>query len=385
MGYPTPMTVGTADPPCRGSLRALLAAGLMVAAAAPAWAVDGPHEYRRLMHPKQFEQMSPEAQQIFAGRMLGPVRAEIVAGARQHSIPPRLLAACLLNELIDYSLVDLGQEFIPNAGSVGIAQINVTTAIRHGLVDLTEEEIRREEMRAAAQGGGSRDPVAHRRGAIERLTWLKLTQPAIAVEAAAREISWILDRANENLGHVWPRSLLRGPIDRRDPYATVRMEDPLEIDPKKVRINKERSLALLVCAAYNTDTILGTDFSLDNPFAPVKDRQAPFYNARNHGVNAYDLVAEMLATGGWFTDVDPVRPERLEPQGQRRLELRCSRPGAAASPECQQVRPSPIAPTPSPTRQQVVDCDEYARSARFGDPDGWRRFCEYLQQQQRIR
>jgi hypothetical protein len=348
--------------------RLLAASGLAFVLTAPAGAVDGLDEYRRFMDPERFEQMSPQARATYAARMLDPVRADIVASAERNRVPPRLLAACLLNELIDYSLVDGAQQYIPNTGSVGIAQINVLTAIRHRLVDLTVDEIRREELRLAGASQVQLDPAERRRYAVERLTWQKLNQPAIAVEAAAREVSLILDRANRNLDRVWARALLRGPIDRRDPYALARTEEPLETDPVKVRIDKERSLALLVCAAYNTETILEADFPLDSPFRPVMDRRAPFYNARNHGVNAYDLVAGMLATAGWFADVDPVRPARLEPEGQQRLERRCARPGAADAPECR--------------RAPAVDCDEYARNVPHGgDPSGfWRRFCEGMQQ-----
>ncbi len=91
-------------------------------------------------------------------------------------------------------------------------------------------------------------------------TWKKLNDPLIAVEAAAREIDWIIDRVNENLQHTWPSSLLTGPIDRRNPFGSFISRNPFETDPYERQVDAERAMTLLVCAAYNTDTIIWSDF-----------------------------------------------------------------------------------------------------------------------------
>ena len=127
-----------------------------------------------------------------------------------------------------------------------------------------------------------------RQFAMERIVWYRLNQPEHAIEAAAREASWVMDQMNRNLYRTWQRSLLRGPIDRADPYWNLITDQPYEKDPEKIRINRERALALLVIAAYNTDAIIFNDFFLDSPYYQPQ-KGVSFYNARTHGINGMDL------------------------------------------------------------------------------------------------
>jgi hypothetical protein len=66
-------------------------------------------------------------------------------------------------------------------------------------------------------------------------------------------------------------------------------------------------MALLVCAAYNSDAIVWVPFTMTSPFYKAEPGDV-FANARNHGVNAMDLFAGLLASKGWYLDAQPILP-----------------------------------------------------------------------------
>src|SRR5574341_1015377 len=75
---------------------------------------------------------------------LSPCRQELKESADRNNIPMELLNTIILNELSDINLLDIGQEWIGvGKGSVGIAQIQIDTAIFHKLVDVTEKDIQK--------------------------------------------------------------------------------------------------------------------------------------------------------------------------------------------------------------------------------------------------
>lgn len=269
----------------------------------------------QLMDVYTVERMQPAQRLQWVEQQLGPYKGLINSTAKKHRIPPRLLGAVIINELADYDIKDKGQETIFSTGSVGMAQINVHTAIKHKLVDVREEEIRayidqyyaprRIPVVVSPNTRGMWDILTDqekreaRQFAVERIVWYRLNQPEYAIEAAAREASWVMDQMNRNLHRTWQRSLLLGPIDRADPYRNLITDQPYEKDPEKIRINSERALALLVIAAYNTDAIIFNEFFLDSPYYQPQ-KGVPFYNARTHGINGMDLFAELFFRSQWL-------------------------------------------------------------------------------------
>ena len=66
---------------------------------------------------------------------LGAYENQLRESAKKHRVPEQLIAAVILNELADISTLDIIQENAAGGGgSVGIAQIQVDTAIKNDLV-----------------------------------------------------------------------------------------------------------------------------------------------------------------------------------------------------------------------------------------------------------
>lgn len=225
-------------------------------------------------------------------KRIGPYRNEIMAAAKKHNIPPRLLATVILNELVDYDMQDWAQESIPNTGSVGIAQINVNTAIKHNLVDYTQKEI--DGLTIPYYPDPKSKWFMDKK---QYLIWEKLNHPPTAIEGAAREISFIFDNLNKNLGKTWASNLMAGPLDKANPYANLK---PSENLPSQYQDNIEReyALAVLVIGAYNTDTIVTKKFKLEDPYK-IEKGNISFKNARNHAINS-ELLVSLLAKKKMF-------------------------------------------------------------------------------------
>lgn len=305
----------------------------------------------QLMDVYTVDNMQPTQRLQWVEQQLGPYKGLINSTAKKHRIPPRLLGTIIINELADYNTVDKGQETIFSTGSVGMAQINVLTAINHKLVDVREEELRDYIERnynpktvpyAFPPNVRKWDYLSEqekreaRQFAMQRIVWHRLNQPEYAIEAAAREASWVMDQMNRNLGRTWQKRLLRGPIDRADPYRNLITDQPYEKDPEKIRINRERALALLVIAAYNTDAIIFDDFFLDNPYYQPQ-KGVPFYNARTHGINGMDLFAELFVRSQWLPDYGTSRPPMDGPYEPKPEGPKCSDRAAAYHAECDRI------------------------------------------------
>lgn len=260
------------------------------------------------MDPDTLDSMPPAEFEAWARRSIGSYETTLLQVAQRHKLPPRLLATIILNELGDYGIADQGQEYFFSRGSVGIAQITIPTAIENKLVDLSEDEIRA-RMRQFAAGSDAlvnsldggfappnptswSDPEDFRQEAIDHLVWEKLNQPKIAIEAAARQIVWLISRANANLDKSWPTKFLKGPIDLGDPYANIITDRPWQRDPKLHLRDQERMMATLITGGYNSANLMWTDVDLSN--------LGYYPQARKHADNATNLIAEPLFELGWY-------------------------------------------------------------------------------------
>ena len=252
------------------------------------------------MDPQTLEEMSLDGFDAWVKTSIGNYESDLLAAARRHSIPPRLLATVILNELGNYDLVDQGQELVFSRGSVGIAQITIPTAIDNKLVDLSEDEIEKWKERFAERHGAGAlgnpaGPIPRTgllRQAIEHLVWEKLNEPTIAIEAAARQIRLLIKRINANLDKPWPRTYLTGAIDLSHPYANIVPGQAGLADPHALQREREMQMARLIVGGYNSPKLIRTSVDLSNP--------GYYARARRHADNAARLIAERLVRLGWY-------------------------------------------------------------------------------------
>ncbi|MGH7890292.1 MAG: hypothetical protein ACRENF_07045, partial [Thermodesulfobacteriota bacterium] len=225
---------------------------------------------------------------------LSPCRQQLKESSARNNIPTILLSTIILNELADINLLDLGQEWIGvDKGSVGIAQIQIDTAMFHKLVDVREEEIDRyQNSTEASQRFGGKKPSKNQ--ALKILTGQKLMQPEIAIEAAAREIKKILQNIKACSRGTWRNNFLTGEIElaNRDPneiYSFVR---------GATRREKNINLARMIAAPYNSSGIECVE-NPGNPFS--SDDSGPFANPRKRSDSAA-LIAGDLFDGNLFNN-----------------------------------------------------------------------------------
>ncbi|HEX3036300.1 MAG TPA: hypothetical protein VHT73_14475 [Thermodesulfobacteriota bacterium] len=223
---------------------------------------------------------------------LSPCKQQLKKSADRHNIPEELLATIILNELSDIDLYDKIQEWVGvGRGSVGIAQIQIDTAIFHKLVDVTGEEIERyQNSSEAAQSFGDGKPSKEE--ALKILVGKKLTQPEIAIEAAAREIRKILENIRNCSNSSWEKNFLTQEIK----LASLSPDQIYNSIRGETQREKSINLARMVAAPYNSTGIECVE-NPGNPFSP--NDGGPFPNPRRRGELAA-LIAEDLYDGNLF-------------------------------------------------------------------------------------
>jgi len=246
--------------------------------------------------------MSPETlrSQNFNERLnwyknkLSPCSQELKESADRNNIPTELLSTIILNELADINLLDLGQEWIGvGKGSVGIAQIQIDTAIFHKLVDVTVEDIQKyQNSNEAVQKFGGKKPS--RNETIRIITGKKLTEPGMAIEAAAREIRKILENIKACSSSSWTNNFLNGEIMLTNGNQSQIYDFIKGGYLKEKRIN----LARMVAAPYNSTGIECVE-NPGNPFSP--NDGGPFSNPRRRSELAA-FIAEDLFNGNIFNE-----------------------------------------------------------------------------------
>jgi hypothetical protein len=223
---------------------------------------------------------------------LRPCNKELKESADRNNIPVELLSTIILNELSDIDLLDLGQEWIGvGKGSVGIAQIQIETAIFHKLVDVSEEDIHEyQDSNEGARRFDGKKPT--RNEALSILVGKKLSEPGMAIEAAAREIRKILENIKACSSSPWTNNFLTGEIAlaKGDPYQIY---DFIKGDSQK---EKRVNLARMVAGPYNSSGIECVQ-NPGNPFSP--NDGGPFANPRKRSELAA-FIAEDLFKGNLF-------------------------------------------------------------------------------------
>jgi hypothetical protein len=254
------------------------------------------------MDPDTIASMSDKQVLDWSLHQIGQYLDLISAAAKRHRLPPRLLATCILNELSDYGLEDQLQEVFFSTGSVGMAQMQVLRAVEYHRVDVSAEDLDACESDTLA-----REPLGVSAGEAREycrryVTWERLNQPNYAVEAAARELDWILDTMNANLARPWQERFLSGPVDRDNPYAHVLPLPSAAGQGSNARdavaVAREQALAVGVCTAYNAPSIMKAQAVVDEDGREGLAKNA-FRSARRHGRRAARLAA-LLARGQVF-------------------------------------------------------------------------------------
>lgn len=205
----------------------------------------------------------PEARRRWYVQKLGKYHAQLQESAAANRIPTRLLATVILNELADIDPRDkLQQGLISNlsSGSVGMAQINIRTALDHGL--LKGFLVRRHANTAA------------------RL----LAVPQYSIEAAAREIRHLLDLMESKPSAPWPARFKFAPPkpEDRDPLRYYR-PGVITVKGNEDQAEREAFFARMVASAYNGG---------DN-FLNATDPQQTKPNSWIHGANAQTIARDL--------------------------------------------------------------------------------------------
>lgn len=206
---------------------------------------------------------------------LGTLQAQLAESAAAHHLPMQLLAVVVLNELADFNGLDVYQNKPSTyGGSVGIAQIQISTAQANGLVDLPSNASETGWARSGSTKPRFKSPAElAKKGRQMRISQL-LQVPQVAIEAAAREIESLIKRMAAHLTQPWQQAhyfTATGPQGDAI-YKHVGTGD---------QQSREGALAEVVCGAYNSpDIIAAPDTS-------------GFRNASVHGANANELAQDL--------------------------------------------------------------------------------------------
>lgn len=277
--------------------------------------------------PSEMEKMTYEQQVQWLEKQLGPHMDKVMDAARRNQVPPRLLVTVIANELTDYGVEDQVQEKVnySDKQTVGMAQTSVANVLKR---DQMKGLISEEEITANMEQSGS-----DRETAIKSITFQKLNDPPVAIEVCAREVSRLMDQLSADPNGTWAKHFLTGPIDRNDPYSSVKPwgwtgpNDPEKIakweEAKETKYNqsaqtmREQSLAMAVTAAYNSESVLTakTEFNKVFEMPPNPEERnflrkawdswmgnkvdVPYGDALRHGLNAASLWAALLSDRNW--------------------------------------------------------------------------------------
>jgi hypothetical protein len=231
-----------------------------------------------MMNPPALMAMAPDDRRRWYLERLGRYEPQLKESARAHGIPVRLLATVLLNELADINVGDISQDVLPvYDGSLGIAQIQIDTAVANGLFDplSTAELNAAKETLPAEIAGLSGHPLLSmamlRRMAIAR----RLRVPQHAIEGAAKHIRQLLDKLDANTDKPWATSF--GYVaGKGSVYDRVAGDSPAR---------REVAAATMVAGAYNSPDIIVAN-------EPMKYRNGPA-----NGFWAGQVAADLHAFG----------------------------------------------------------------------------------------
>lgn len=217
------------------------------------------------MNAADMAKLGVAGRQEWYAKSLAKFHAQICESGARHGVPPLLLAAILLNEMADISWKDVAQMgFNLNSGSLGIGQIQVTTAMATGVLPTKD------------------------RAEAARL----LRIPQWNIEATAAEVARIVKDMGAHTDKPWQRNFSYTGGDPRAIFSAVAHH----------KLSAHSAAVAMVAAAYNSPGIVRTTKGRLDELAPAasstwEQLKAVFPNAVNHGTNAHQIADEMVAAG----------------------------------------------------------------------------------------
>ncbi|MBI4650394.1 DUF4157 domain-containing protein [Candidatus Desantisbacteria bacterium] len=230
---------------------------------------------------------------------LGRYQNQIDESAVNNNVPPQLIATVILNELADINLIDVTQQALGMGGSIGIAQIQVDTALRDRLVHRTgdsealdrqaqdrwEDEILTSMDTHGRVRPRSRESI--RTDAERQMVENRLTIPQYAIEAVAREINILLNNMVIRRGNPWQRHF---GFNLTDISQLASPNDIYNYINGHNQLSKEYHLAEMITAAYNSPEIINAVRQ-----ESIQEGSSGFIysNARIHGNNSIQIAGDL--------------------------------------------------------------------------------------------
>ena len=221
---------------------------------------------------------------------LGPYQNQIEESANANQIPKQLLATVLIAELSDISVVDVNQ----TEGSIGMAQIQIQTAVDDNLIDFSEKELNKEKKELKKIYPDLNDNELTEKAKFElakEMLWI----PQYAIEAAAKEIAILINKMGKNTDKPWQKKFgfTASGVMGNEIYNYVSSD--LQIDDEQGNrvkgigdaADREANVANMVTAAYNSPGIItASQSSIDG-----------MSNATTHGGNAAGIAVTLYMWG----------------------------------------------------------------------------------------
>ena len=267
---------------------------------ARAQGIDLPHAGLERMNTVTLQTMSEADRTAWYRAKLAPYLNQVNLSAARHRLPPELVGAIVLNELGDIGVEDQVQDALMIDGSIGFAQIQVKTAIEHGLIAqegdqkwITDHGQAKYDAQFLDPGLPNTMPIktldACCGEAEKELTFKRLLVPQYAIEAAARELKLLIGKMTKRRANVWQRLVDFSLASLDD----VRNGEDLYLYVKG-KTDKDRAcnLSRLCSAAYNSPEII--DAEREESITPGSPG-FHYKKAVPHGNNAWELMRDLYA------------------------------------------------------------------------------------------
>lgn len=216
------------------------------------------------MDGEDMAKLGPAGRQAWYATSLAKLHDQIDESAARYGLPPLLLAATILNEMADIKWTDVAQMgFKLGSGSLGIAQVQVDTALATGVL-----------------------PTKH---FAEAARLLRI--PQWSIETAAAELARIIKEMNRHLDKPWQRHFAYAGGAPGALFSSVSLAG----------LSDHAAAIAMVVAAYNSPSIVRTrKEKLDELFPGLSDWEqlkSEFSGAIAHATNAHVIADEMVDAG----------------------------------------------------------------------------------------
>lgn len=248
------------------------------------------------MDPVTFDKLYDSQRMQWYLDKLGAYQNQIAESAVNNKVPPQLIATVILNELADINTMDVIQQGM--SGSLGIAQIQVSTATRDRLVHIPGDDARLDQD---AQSEWELDIMTNmdqplyrprsrsgiRTGLENRMVTRRLEIPQFAIEAVTREIRVLLNNMIIKRSNPWQQKFK---FNLTDISQLASPNDIYQFVDGSNQLNKEWNMAEMITAAYNSPDIINAVRQQS-----IEEGEGFVYqNARIHGGNSRMIAGDLF-------------------------------------------------------------------------------------------